>query len=458
MSTAADAEGGRANDPALTRLEEALAADPKDPAVHRAMAAARAAGGDELDKLAHLIAAQALEAHAAGSPGSSTAELCKVATGYFMKGDHASAERWYRLLLMLEPGLAAAHQNLAAIHADRGDFAEAEACRQRAYAIQRVFVEPVDAPVRQLLILCAGQSAGNVPFETLLSSGRSSRIKYVIDFAAEEEDGQLPSFDLVFNAIGEPDVAAPLAARLDRFAARCGRLVLNHGAAVVRTQRHRLAELLGDIPDVALAPCSRHEMAPTSRIDLLERLAQGGLALPVLVRPIATHGGQGLVRCESLEQLELALQRIEGAHYLTAFHDLRSADGHCRKYRIVFVDRKPYAYHLAISTQWMVHYFSADMAAHPWKIDEERRFLDDAGAALGEKAMSAIAAIGRRLDLDYAGIDFTTLPDGRVFVFEANATMLVHFERSNGALAYRNAHVQRIVDAFEQLLAKRSSP
>jgi hypothetical protein len=103
----------------------------------------------------------------------------------------------------------------------------------------------------------------------------------------------------------------------------------------------------------------------------------------------------------------------------------------------------------------MVHYFSADMLASPWKVEEERRFLQDPRAALGAPALAALHAIGRRLDLDYAGIDFTVLPDGRVFVFEANATMLVHRERENGALAHKNAWVQRIVQAFEALQARR---
>ena len=63
---------------------------------------------------------------------------------------------------------------------------------------------------------------------------------------------------------------------------------------------------------------------------------------------------------------------------------------------------------------------------------------------------------GERLALDYAGIDFTILPDGRVFVFEANATMLVHYERHDGPLMHKNAQVQRIVDAFEQMMIRRS--
>jgi hypothetical protein len=122
---------------------------------------------------------------------------------------------------------------------------------------------------------------------------------------------------------------------------------------------------------------------------------------------------------------------------------------------MIFIDREPYPYHLAISAHWMVHYFSADMAASAWKLDEERRFLQDPGAALGRRALAAIAAIGRQLDLEYGGIDFTLLPDGRVLAFEANATMLVHRERINGPLAHKNQNVQRIVDAFERMQVRR---
>jgi hypothetical protein len=427
----------------------------KDPSIHRDLARTRRAAGDELGAQAHLIAAQTLEAHARGAPGDSLAELCTVATGYFMLDDHLSAERWYRLALTLDPDLAIAYQNLAAIHAGRGDMARARVCRERAYAIQRVFIESTATPARRLLILCAGASSGNVPFETLLSGGESCRIKYIIDFAPEEEDAQLPAFDLVFNAIGEPDVAAPLAGRLERFGARCEKPWLNAPAAVSRTQRQRLPSLLGDLDGVVIAPCIRLEGRPDSPTDLADRLRLGAIALPVLVRPVATHGGQGLVRCETLDALENTVRGIDGAHYLTAFRDYRSLDGHCRKYRIVFVDRQPFAYHLAISSHWMVHYFSADMAEHPWKIEEERRFLEEPAAVLGDRARSAIDAIGRRLDLDYAGVDFTLLADGRVLVFEANATMLVHRERGNGPLAHRNPHVQRIVDAFEAMQARR---
>ena len=436
-----------------------LAADsePRDPAQHRALAETKRAAGDELGALAHLIAAHTLDAYASGSPDANASNLCDVATGYFMKGDHEIAARWYRLVLTLDPNVAVACQNLAALDASAGRHTEAAAWRERAYRLQRVFIEHAPGQTRRVLVLCAARTSGNVPFEALLPGALNCRIKYAIDYAADEEDAQLPPFDVVFNAIGEPDVAAPLAARLARFVSHCERPLLNPPAAIARTSRHQIPALLGDLHDVQVAPCLRLDAPPSSSAELASLLAGSAIALPVLARPASTHGGEGLVHCESLAALARRLRELDGPQYVTAFRDYRSADGYYRKYRMIFVDREPFPYHLAVSSHWMVHYFSADMESHAWKLDEERRFLQDPAAALGERAMQAIAAIGRRLDLDYAGIDFTLLPNGDVFVFEANATMLAHYERNTGALAHKNPFVQRIVDAFEQLMQRRTA-
>jgi hypothetical protein len=407
---------------------------PLDPAQHRALADARRAAGDELGAVAHLIAAHTLDAYTSCSAEASASNLCDVAI---------------------------ACQNLAALHAGAGRTAKADAYRERAYRIQRVFVEQAPGQTRRVLVLCAARASGNVPFEALLPSAINCRIKYAIDYAAGAEDAQLPPFDLVFNAIGEPDVAAPLAGRLARFMSHLAthdrRPLLNPPAAIERTARHRIPQLLGDLRDVQVAQCIRIDSTPSSPAALAGLLNDNELALPLLVRPAATHGGEALVRCESVTALETRLCESQGPQYLTAFRNYRSADGYYRKYRMIFVDREPFPYHLAISQHWMVHYFSAEMESHAWKLDEERRFLQDPAAALGERALQAIIAIGRRLDLDYGGIDFTVLPDGQVFVFEANATMLAHYERRSGTLAHKNPFVQHIVDAFERLMKRRTA-
>lgn len=433
------------------------------PALLREGAQRARAAGDELAALAHLIAAEALAAHQqhAAAAGEGAMRVCTVATGYFMKGDHARARRWYELALGLDAGQAVAWQNLAAIHAKAGHSGHAERCRERAYALQRVYVEASGQPARRVLLLCAGRSSGNVPFDLLVPTPHNGRIKYAIDYASPAEDADLPSFDLVFNAVGDPDIAEPLAARLAQFARACTRPLLNLPERVAATRRDRLPALLHDLRHVQTAPCIRIDLAEgtheTGPAAARGRIAAAGMSLPLLVRPVATHGGEGLVRCDSEAQLESALAAQAGPFYVSAFRDTRDADGSCRKYRVAFVDREPYPYHLAISPHWMVHYFSAGMEGVRSKLDEEARFLADPVAALGDRGAAAIAAIGRRLDLDYAGVDFTVLPDGSLFVFEANATMLVHRERPDGELAHKNAYVQRIADGFEAMMCARAA-
>jgi len=139
---------------------------------------------------------------------------------------------------------------------------------------------------------------------------------------------------------------------------------------------------------------------------------------------------------------------------VSRFVDFRSSDSWFRKYRMVFIDRKPYPCHLAISKNWMVHYASAEMESFRWKLDEERRFLKDPESFFGAACMSSLESIGKAIDLDYAGIDFSILRDGRILVFEANPTMLVHPENISGPLDHKNEYVYRIQERFEEMLRR----
>ena len=188
----------------------------------------------------------------------------------------------------------------------------------------------------------------------------------------------------------------------------------------------------------------------------LPALAQAhGFAGPLLARPAGLHGGQGMTFAPN--PAELAAPGRPGDHYLIAFEDYRSADGLFRKYRMLFVDRIPYVYHQAISDHWLVHHDTSGMGAKPERRLEEARFLDVPQNVIGERGMAAIEGIGQALDLDYCGVDFAVLSDGRILVFEANATMLAHLEDPAGPYAYKNRHVQTIADAFQRMLKARAS-
>jgi hypothetical protein len=243
----------------------------------------------------------------------------------------------------------------------------------------------------------------------------------------------------VFNAIGEPELPAATHAAAERFRARCTVKFLNRPDRVARTSRPRLPGLLADIADVVVPTARRWHVGEAPSIDL-----------PLLVRPVGSHGGVGLASVAS----EAEFVRATAGHAacdLTTFHDFASPDLLYRKYRMVFIDRRPLPYHLAIAEHWLVHYATAGMTDHPARRAEEKRFLDDPETAIGATAMAALSAIAARLDLDYAGIDFSILPDGRVLVFEANATMVVHPEAPDGVLAYKNPAVQAILAAFDAM-------
>lgn len=342
--------------------------------------------------------------------------------------------RHLRAALALAPGLVAAHRNLAALLAGT-DPAAARRHRDAAYRGRAVLVREAARPRRTVLALASAE-AGNVPLRYLLPGCANTLVEWFVEYAEGSEAP--PECDGAFNAMGDPDLAVPVPASVRAWLAARRMRLLNPPEAVARTRRDLLPALLGDIPGTVVPRVLRHVAVDGS---VAAAVTRAGLSYPLLARPFASHGGEGVRLVEGEAGL------TEGDTYLTEFVNYALSDGWFRKYRAIFVGREVYPYHLAISRHWLVHYWTAGMAQDPARREEERRFLDDPAAALGPVASKALAAIGRRLGLDYAGIDFSLLQDGRLLVFEANAPMLVHPARE-AVFAYRNEAVERIRAAF----------
>ncbi len=437
-------KGLRRLEDAATALEQAVALDPGQAISHLRLGNVYGElekGEEAIKALREAISLDPTLAEAHASLGSL----------YLLTGQKAEAERFSWLALAIDPDMIAPHQNLASLLDKRGETAEARTHRDAAYKRQNLFVDTAPNPRRRVLILATAES-GNVPFRYLLPKTRYTRINWIVEYADEGQAARLPPYDLVFNAIGDPDLAGPTEAPVQKFLETCKARVFNDPAAIRRTFRDQIPELLAGLADTTAPRTARVSAEEAARNGLSAAIVGAGLSWPVMVRPIGSHGGQGLTRVDSV--VELALAKIPAGRdlYLTAFHDYRSLDGGWRKYRVIFIDRVPYPYHLAISDRWMVHHGTADMTKRPDRLAEELRFLADPEAAIGAKAMAAITEIGRRLDLDYCGVDFAVQPDGSVLVFEANANMLVHPEVEGGPLAAKNPYVQRILDAFEGMI------
>ena len=358
-------------------------------------------------------------------------------------GDLAAAKGWFEAAVAVEPGLAMARHHLAACLARLGEAESARKQRDLALAQQSVFLQKAVRTERRRVLIPSVSDDGNVPLEHLLPERDFTRIWW---FPGAGRAAALPAFGVVFNGIGDPDMVGDAGAALDGFLRECAVPVFNHPDRIAQTRRDLLPHTLAGIEGLVVPAVCRVERGSFA--------GRAGVEAPFLLRPVGSHGGAGLRRFEGWGEFDGSALSAADAWYFSSFVKSRGPDGFYRKYRMAFVDRRPFAYHLAISRDWLVHYFSADMQAHGWKLAEEAAFLADPRRALGALAYDAIASVGERLDLDFCGIDFTVLPDGRALVFEANATMLIHPESESGSLAFKNPAVQQIIGAMAEAVCK----
>ncbi len=443
LSSVLQASGAR--EAAAATFQRALALIPDEPA--------------SLFQLAYILQSQGRDGEAAAQYERAImlrpdfgAALCNLGTIHNTAERKGEAADCYRRALATDPTLEVANLNLVSILESDGRLHEAKRCREHLVRPQPFRIEAAPAPSRTVLVL-ANACVGNVPLDDILPKRTNTRITWHTDLATDDQAEHLPSFDVAFNAVGNADLLDESFRCLSRFAAT--NTVLNHPEAVACTRRDRLPHALHGIPGVIVPHTIRLSHAEAEKLG--PTLAAAGMACPVLIRTIAGHGGEGMQLLETQAQIDAYQPGEADAFYAAAYHDTRQADGHYRKYRTVFVDGKSYPYHLAISDRWLVHYFSASMMSAPWKRQEEQSFLEDPAAILGPTATAAITAINERLGLDFAGIDFTLLPDGRVLLFEANATMLVHLRDNPNDFPYKHAHVPAIFEAVEAMLDRHSA-
>lgn len=373
--------------------------------------------------------------------------MANLGAAYLGKGEFGPAVTWNEAALAIEPQQVDGNVNMALILLGQGKGEEAKRHLDRASAGQSVHIDYATDPKRTVLILWT-RKPGNVPtVELIFPQTINTRVNWVMESARDDQSDTLPDYDLAFNAMGEPDLIGDSAEPLNQFTRLCTKPLLNHPDAVARTARNNLPALLDGIDNIVVPAVWR--FADSSQWE--ESMAE---QLPLLIRPVDSHGGTGLELATTATELAKCRAAQRGPVYVCRFVDFRTADSWYRKYRTIFVDRKPYPYHLAITQKWMVHYLSAEMESYPWKLEEEKAFLRDPEAVLGSAGVRAIESIARTLDLEYAGIDFSITADKQILVFEANPQMWVHTESIGGPLEHKNEYVFRIQAAFEEMLQR----
>jgi Flp pilus assembly protein TadD len=372
-------------------------------------------------------------------------------------GQTAGAREQFEAALRIDPEYRAAHAGLAYVMEALGDAERAALYRSKAFSGQCMVTLPyrgAQQPIKILLLLAT--TTGNVPTHRFLTNLLFERILVATEYY--EPGMALPPHHLVFNAVGEADTSEQALAGATAVLANTKRPVINPPSAVQGTSRRAIAERLGTVPGVVTAKTVAMARERLLAPDAATMLAEEGFAFPLLLRTPGFHGGKHFVRVESIEQLAGAVAELPGEELLAIeYLDARGADGRSRKYRVMLIGGKLYPLHVAISNDWMIHYFSADMAESPENRAEDGAFLADMPGVLGAAAVEALEQVQRILGLDYGGIDFGLNARGEVLIFEANSTMTVVVPDRDPRWDYRRAAVHGIYEALLRMLIERAS-
>lgn len=370
-------------------------------------------------------------------------------------GEFQAAREHYESALQCDPTQSEAHQGLAYVLAESGDAAGAEQHRRQGFAHRPLQVLPYrgEGPPVSLLLLVSSVG-GNIPTRNFLDDRVFQTTVVLPEFY--DLNQPLPPHQLVFNAIGDADLAGPALAAAGKLLALTAAPVINRPAAVLETGRAghaRLAQLPGVKVPATLTLPREILTAAGSAAGSAATLSRRGFHFPLLVRTPGFHTGRHFLRVEDAAALPAAVAQLPGNELtVIEFLDARGPGRKVRKYRAMMIGGQLYPLHLAISSHWKIHYFTAEMAHQPENRAEDAAFLENMPAALGPRAMEALANIQSTLGLDYAGIDFGLSATGDILLFEANATMVVNPPEPDDRWAYRRPAVERIFTAVRTLL------
>jgi hypothetical protein len=362
-----------------------------------------------------------------------------------------------------DSGDAAALIDLSTIAHLQGRLADRLALQRQALAIDRVYRQPaassVARPIRLLAFMAPGDFMANIPVEIMLEG---SDVTLDMAYIVPGEPLRQPwhDHDLAFVAVAESSKNQAVLHEISTLLKSWPRPVVNAPLRIARLTRNGTWELLKSAPGVAIPMNARVTRATLvqmacGRAPVEQLLAES--RFPIIGRPIDSHSGEGLAKLDHPMAIDTYLaERTEDEFYIAPFVDYRSHDGLFRKYRIALIDGRTYACHMAISDHWMIHYFNADMGAHPERRDEEARFMAKFDIDFAARHATALEAIARRIELDYIPLDCSETHEGELLVFEVGTNMIVHALDPPNLFPYKRPQMEKVFAAFQSMLRKRA--
>jgi hypothetical protein len=371
---------------------------------------------------------------------------------------------WRTLIAKLIGGTAEAGEalDLALIAQLLGDKPAGLAIQDQIFGSHQLFRSPcaVAKPRLRVLALAAATDIGsNTPIEFLLEdSGIELMTLYVTP--KTELPLHLPDHDIAIAIASDSEDCRDALRRIDADAARWPRPILNSPRLVGNLDRDKLHRLLRGIPCLEIPETdivAREQLSQLSHSLLTLSDVATGLAFPVIVRPRGSHAGSGLAKIDDIAAMARYLAgRTETEFFIARFVDYSDSDGLFRKYRIVFVDGRPYACHMAIADRWDLWYLNAGMSGCAEKRREEEAFMRTFDTGFARRHAIALAGIADRVGLEYFILDCAENEDGELLVFEADNTAIVHNMDPPDIFPYKSPQMRKIFGAFAAMLCRRA--
>ena len=307
-------------------------------------------------------------------------------------GELAAAREHYETALRFEPDHAEAHQGLANVLAELGDAAARARHRQMGFEQPPVSRCPIAATAAGVAAAAVASAGGNIPTRHFLDDRVFQTIVVVAGVLRSATAAAAASAGLQCHRRRRS--GRPRAGRGPVVCWPDAAPVINAPAAVLATGRSDNARA----SRIARSGHAAHRHAAARILLAAGRRSHAG---PPRLRIPAADPHSRLSHRPSLSAgrsrataLPAALAELPGDELtVLQYLDARGADGKVRKYRVMMIDGGLYPLHVAISSHWKIHYFTADMADRPEHRAEDAEFLENMPAVLGPRAMAALARI-----------------------------------------------------------------
>ena len=258
-------------------------------------------------------------------------------------------------------------------------------------------------------------------------------------------------YPCVLNLVTDPDQHPQTLERLRKLLRGYRGRLINRPEALLRTTRDQVARRLTGIAGLHVPKLVRlHNPKPGAASTAV---ARAGQAFPLIVRRAGTHTGKIIGVVSGPDELEAACTGA-GEFFVIELVDFRSDDGLYRKCRFWSLGGRTIFRHMIITDNWNVHVSERlrFMLNRDELIEEERRLMERPEGAFPRAVHEVFDAVKQRMGLDFFGMDFALGADGKVILFEANATMNFFPLQSHLRFSYLGKIRAPAQDAFREML------